>query len=134
MERTRAIFTRDAEAVRNQAGHHVHGIVVGHRDEIIHLRGTGLPPASDAHGIALDQARVYVPVGLADQGAVRLDGRDGVALMHQALGEIIADAPKPQNQDVVRFRRFTFLHGSSGFPPLASVDGTIPGANTVCPA
>jgi len=51
-------FAWNAEAVRNQAGHHVHGIIVGNGDEIIHLPGTGFPPAFHAHGIALHQAGI----------------------------------------------------------------------------
>jgi len=61
----------NGNAVGNQAGHHIHGIVVGNRDEIIHLAGSGLPPAPDAHGIALKQAGIDIPIGMANQAAIR---------------------------------------------------------------
>ena len=46
------------EAVGDQTGHHIHRIIVGNRDEIIHLSGTGLPQTFDAHGISLNQSRI----------------------------------------------------------------------------
>ncbi len=64
-------FARNANAVGNQAGHHIHGIVVGNRGEIIHLAGSGLPPAPDAHGIALKQAGIDIPIGMGNQAAIR---------------------------------------------------------------
>ena len=49
--------------------------------------------------VALDQARVHLTVSMPDQLVVPLDDRDGIALMDQTLGQIIADTAQPKYQD-----------------------------------
>ena len=51
-------FARYAKTVGNQTGHHIDGIVIGDRNQIIHLSGFDLSPAFNAHGIALNHAGI----------------------------------------------------------------------------
>ncbi len=95
-------LARDAETVGDDGGQHVHGVVVGDGDEIIHLPRIGFAPAADAHGIALDQPGIQAAVGVADQPGFRLDDGDGVPFVHQAFGQVVPYPAKPQDQDVFR--------------------------------
>ena len=51
-------FAWNAKAVANKTGHHIDGIVVGNRNQIIQLGGSGFSPAFNAHGIALYQTGI----------------------------------------------------------------------------
>ena len=90
----------DTAAVRDQRPHDVDSVLVGDRDQIVHLARAGLGPGGEAHGVAADQAGIDFAVGAADELRTLLDRGDGVALVAEPLRQIEADTAEAEDQDV----------------------------------